>query len=81
MSDNRFWFKEKQHRLSVMKVFVRGRFTFRDFEKRPHVFFKKRTVPFLSDCVCFPATAADILNMIFLLPPSDFFLQSRAVKS
>lgn len=64
-----------------MKAIVRGRFTFRDFEKRCNVFLKKRTVPFLSDCLRFPATAADILNMIFLPPPSDFFLQSRAVKS
>lgn len=66
-----------------MKVFVRGRFVFRDFEKKTSsiFFLKNGTVPFLSDGVCCPATAADILNMIFLPPPPDFFLQSRAVKS
>lgn len=34
----------------MMKVFVRGRFTYRDIEKN-HLFLKKRAVQFLSDCV------------------------------
>lgn len=58
---------------TVMKVFVRGRFTFRFWKKMCKK--KKRWFHF-SVIVCFPATAADILNAISLPLPSNFFLQS-----